>query len=146
LSSLWLACASTMSDGYPPDFSVQFDALSHLMRSETTVKVTGDSLLLYHKSSQLKEPIDDTYKLDALEVKEFYKFLEEIDFHAMQPPKSERMLDAPEVSITAVYNGKRTSIAIGSVKEIPQSVQQCRQRIFELANKYDRRMKNILGF
>ena len=146
LGSLWLACSSTMPNGYPPDFSVEYNTASQLMRSETTVKVKGTTLLLHHKSAQSKEEIDSTYDLDPQEVKALYKLLEEANYHSMQSPKPDRVLDAPEEKITAVYDGKKNGVAFGSVKKIPQPIVQCRQKMFELATKYDKRMKSILGY
>lgn len=135
---LVIGCTSKPAATSPTDFRVHFSSKSYLTRQDISITVTRDELHLRSATPGQAQPFEQTYKLrQSEEASEILTYLRSIDFLKMEPPAAERLRDAPDIRITASYDGSTRDMDIGKTSRLPESLVRLRTMILSLASKYN---------
>lgn len=133
-----IGCTSKPAASSQADFRVHFSSKSYLTRHDISITVTQDELHLRNATAGQAQSVEQTYKLRQPEdVSEILAYLRSINFLKMEQPAAERLRDAPDIRITASYDGSTRSIDLGKTTRLPDSLARLRSMILSLASKYN---------
>lgn len=133
-----IGCASKHAASSEEDFRITFSSKSYLTRHDISITITRDELHLRNATAGQAQPAEQTYKLrQGEDASEILTYLRSIDFLKMEQPAAERLRDAPDVRITASYDGSTRSIDLGKTPRLPDTLVRLRSMILSLASKYN---------
>ncbi len=133
-----IGCTGKQAASSQADFRVQFSSKSYLTRHDISITVTRDELHLRNATGGQAQPAEQTYKLlQPEDASEILTYLRSIDFSNMEQLAAERLRDAPDIRITASYDGTTRSIDLGKTTRLPDTLVRLRSMILSLASKYN---------
>ncbi len=100
---------------------------------------------LSYKNEQNNTSGNGVYAVKKSESYEIYKYFKSINFSTMNPLQGDKILDAPQQNIKAIYDDKSNSIDFGTVKDLPENIIRAKKMIIDLASKYNQGFKKDLG-
>ena len=141
-----LACSSSGVQRSSPTLLLRYSVKNALHNSETRIELVDDSLSVYHKPGLPGDGVDERFAIDTSERNRVSRLLRDIRFHDIPQPRQERMLDAPDESLTAVYDGRSSTISLGAVPHLPEEIVRLRTMLLDLATTHSARLKSALGY
>jgi len=137
-------CNSSKVD-VPNDMYVKYFIKGSLIKYETTIELTKDNMKLAYLSSSTGKISKFEYTTDEAQVSKVYNFVKTNKLLLRESPKPDLLPDAPEENFVVTYGGKSNTIDFGSVKEKPAELQQLKNMLFDIAEKYKPGWKKDAG-
>ncbi len=128
------------------DFQVQFSSRSAIQSYEVAITITTDELRLSFNNVARGNIFNQSYTLQKPDREALYEYLRSVDFLSLKSPKADLLVDAPQTSISASYDGRSNTIEFGRVQNLPDTIAALRKKIFDVASKYNKEWQKKVGF
>jgi hypothetical protein len=144
LNIFFTGCSSRVDGG--AENSVQYYSKGYLIPFEARITITGNNLELFYSKPDMQSPFDENYSITEKEQSGLFDYLKEIDFLKMEVPEPEKKLDSPVTKLKADLNGSSREIDVGQMSSVPETLNNLKQKIFDLASEYKPGWKKEIGF
>ena len=128
----------------PSDFKVSYISKSELTKSNMSVQIDDDVLKLSYLNNGVVG--SGTYSLSNDEIIKLYDYMRASGFLSMVQPQGEQIVDMPQQQLSGKYSGKKNTIEFGTVKEPSATLTTLKQMLVDLAGKYNKSFKKVMGF
>lgn len=145
ITALFAGCSSSQNSGGAADMKLLYYTKNNLQNTEASVEVKDSRLILKFKSSFRDKINNIEYSITNAESETLYRYLKQVKFNSLVPPKPELITDAPEEYISAEYDGASNKYDMTARRNLPSDITGLRNKIFSLIEKYDSNWKQEAG-